>query len=945
MPQYSMITETGLNEIDNAHPLGQYIEIAYYVPCYDYRIDPHILPTDTTISGTNVWTCTNSADTVPQGEVLWNVSGDFYSLSPEQLYLVRKGTETIGTSGSYVMITNFAHREVFSINRFKSSAISDYYTGDVVSSPGSNGNAWYISNAGYELLSAPTSADGYGPENENRPPSRYLYKGVTYQHVITSANDSRANFKVTMRAEHGQIKFNKVGLYGVKRTADGVIAADPFLFAQVVIPEPQVLYSKDVGSTGKVTEITLDFQIESKTLSAGTFEAVFYSTSGDYWVRTTNEKDGNYGLLYDGSVYITNTLAIDETGGVLGGDEDRSVAKLLVGTYQYVNKPVTSAERNMPQLCLQYVSSQGIESKRIRTTFKTNLSGDCEIDMYGACLSAHPDRYSVIPATDKGYGLGLRGNRWSHLYLSDIFRMYNDPWTDVESASSFSDSYINFNINNKIGHFGNTDLYVGPYYNSSKISMDSSGKKYLNRIQNTYYMRGNISSYTASASDAEGTYRITDDLLVRSLNDAIIVTLSEAYENTFTASEIIERIWQLKDVINPADTLFMIKLKTSEIAKLKEAIDPNNLASGFIRQQIAILEKDIEKLNVQLSEINESISPYLGKDKDILLVSGRHIYTYGNIIPFVNGLNDLGWWDNQFAHVFTENITGWDRDDGKGRQVTFHTNIVPDGIGYSIKENGWENGWDWAEITASQFGREDKYVDRAYLRLIDCKDISLPSEGSIKFNGGVELYKNSITGRITNIGVHNNRVGIIYTDDLVVTNQYKEYTHSDISISTSTSLYGKNYKSPGNGIEFTNIRARVNTLSQTGTIHFTIRIGTVLGNVSQQIGNRGIYDIVKIYYKDIMSILGFNTINIRDTVVFPLEQYIHIFDFGTEPKKTVVPGKLGADLVINDGMWFSVSYNDVSKFTRVKANNGIWLYSEINVILDVTGVVNSSWNG
>jgi len=47
MAQYAMITETGLNEVDNANINGIYIELAYYVPVYDYRIDETIDPTDT----------------------------------------------------------------------------------------------------------------------------------------------------------------------------------------------------------------------------------------------------------------------------------------------------------------------------------------------------------------------------------------------------------------------------------------------------------------------------------------------------------------------------------------------------------------------------------------------------------------------------------------------------------------------------------------------------------------------------------------------------------------------------------------------------------------------------------------------------------------------------------------------------------------------------------
>ena len=409
MSQFAMITETGLNEIDNAHPLGQYIEIAYYLPVYDFRIDETISPTSAVFSATEISSVTTSADVVPSGEILWNLSGsDIYTLSTDRTYLVRTDDEVISSSGTGKEITNYAHSDTFGINQFNSSAVSDYYTADTVLSPGTLGSGWFFSNAGYELLSAPSSAVGFGPESHEEPEQQFLYRGVTYQHVIASDDDSRANFKITMRLQSGEIRFNKIGLYAVKRSADGLIIADPFLFGQVIIPEPQILQAKSINNNNiGLTELTLDFQIDSKAVTSGVFEDVFYSTSADYWVRTTNESNGIYGLTYDGSVYVTNTLGVDETGGILSPDADRSISKLLVSTFEHINQPVVSAETNMPQLALQYVASQGIESNRIRTTFRTNSIGDCEIDMYGACTSAERDKHSIIPVVDKEFGLGL----------------------------------------------------------------------------------------------------------------------------------------------------------------------------------------------------------------------------------------------------------------------------------------------------------------------------------------------------------------------------------------------------------------------------------------------------------------------------------------------------------------------------------------------------------
>ena len=52
---------------------------------------------------------------------------------------------------------------------------------------------------------------------------------------------------------------------------------------------------------------------------------------------------------------------------------------------------------------------------------------------------------------------------------------------------------------------------------------------------------------------------------------------------------------------------------------------------------------------------------------------------------------------------------------GVGRivRVTVHSNLVPDGTGYKIRENKWDgnDNYEWDEITAKEFGRIDRYVE------------------------------------------------------------------------------------------------------------------------------------------------------------------------------------------------------------------------------------------
>lgn len=720
---YATLTENGLNEINQAHPLGEYIEIAYYLPVYDYRIDGNIGVTDTTVLATQIETVTNSADTVPTGEIIWNTPEmDAYGLTDDLKYLIYTGNETTATSGAGFTVSDYVHRNPYAINLYKSSALSNHMTADTVISPGNIGTYWFLSNAGYDMLTPPTSADGYGPQDWINPTSDKLFKGVTYQHVITSANDSRANFKVTMRCPVGQIKFNKIGLYAVKRTEDGTIATDPFLFAQVIIPETQVMYSNQTGSNAfAVSELTLDFQIETKAVSAD-FENVFYSTSGDYWVRTTNESNGQYGILYDGTVYITNRLAVDDRGNFLNTSADRGVSKLFVSTYERINQPITSAEQDMPQLCLQYVENGNLN--RIRTTMKTNVSGDCEFDLYGACTSGHGGRYSLIPAIDKEYGLGLasnttlNANRWFHLYLSDQFEMFDDSYNDVLNSSSYRGFYAKMNSYNHEARFGNGNIFCGPYYSSAMPGYtDANDKAMFSPIENNYYMHGNISSYRASAAVGTGTATVTDDLFVRSLGNMVMVTLNEddADKNWATANQLITRIWNVKDNITP--------------------------------------------------DIRES----LGVDKDIAIVAGRNIYTYGNILPLLHGRDELGEQYRGFEKLWVKRL-GYAKSSST---ETFNAIQCDTGLVPTVNEavHLGDNTYRWGNVWAKEIGHVSKYVDKGYLNEINTLNVNFNKTGRIKFHEGLEINGNVLySDNPYDLGKNDKRISTLYVDNIVLTN-------------------------------------------------------------------------------------------------------------------------------------------------------------------------------
>jgi hypothetical protein len=78
MSSFSMITSGGLVSITEASSHGLLIDVRYFLPVYDWRIDPFISPIDDTFINDDISTVTSPQDTSPSGEIIWNVGSDEY---------------------------------------------------------------------------------------------------------------------------------------------------------------------------------------------------------------------------------------------------------------------------------------------------------------------------------------------------------------------------------------------------------------------------------------------------------------------------------------------------------------------------------------------------------------------------------------------------------------------------------------------------------------------------------------------------------------------------------------------------------------------------------------------------------------------------------------------------------------------------------------------------
>ncbi|MFW6219499.1 MAG: hypothetical protein ACOCZ5_01250 [bacterium] len=302
------------------------------------------------------------------------------------------------------------------------------------------------------VSSADTDLDGQELWAQSGTSGTY-YDGVTYSPIVDDTNTSRGNFKVTVRPNY-DIIFNKIALY----------LEDETLFAQVMIPQQITLETSGASQYGG--DVTIDFQLESN--NDANFREIFYASSEDYWVRIVNEQDNKFGILYDGEVHINSQFDTEYDEGEL---DDLGISKLFITTHHTLPGENGDRERTIPQLCLQFVSKTSSIIKRIRTTFRTTEEGHCELDFYGGCQDSG---YSLIPKKNEleggdDPGLGLEDYKWHHIYLSNIFEMYQENQSvglndDGYRPNDSNNSFIKFDLETEKAIFHNVDVYCNKYF-------------------------------------------------------------------------------------------------------------------------------------------------------------------------------------------------------------------------------------------------------------------------------------------------------------------------------------------------------------------------------------------------------------------------------------------------------------------------------------------------
>jgi len=439
----TIITSAGLDLATSAHDSGPLIAIKYFVPSYDYRIDPNMY-TDS-IDVLELSASMSADDTEPYGEIIYNIDADnhIYTLSDSTNFIVSGGTETNHTS--YYTVENPLVTDKYKVNLYDGSALSNYYSGtEAVYDSNDYPNAWKIT--GFDTVSGDNSVPSEVISGNSR-----FFDVTDYYPVSEDSGYIKGSWKCRLSKNIGNVKFNKIGLYVVQLDSNGNESSAPVLFAEASLSE--TITKTNFGNDG-FDDIVIDVQLQLVSLPAD-FSDVFYSTSGDYWSRTVG------GLYYPDKIGIgTFEDGVEEPDGQL---EVKSITKQLTLTYDTDNKVYFNVGINDTSATQLKLTSKSTTNGLLDINFnnKANLTDIHELSVgnLSAKLNSRDIilKNSLVPEATNNLGLGDYGLDFRQIYSKRLYSTNKSIETNStllpkgtidlgNSASKWNNVYAN-NIN------------------------------------------------------------------------------------------------------------------------------------------------------------------------------------------------------------------------------------------------------------------------------------------------------------------------------------------------------------------------------------------------------------------------------------------------------------------------------------------------------------------
>jgi len=268
----AIITQNGLDFVTSAFDQGTLIAVKYWIPVYDYRIDPTIRSNTQSLSAISAVMVDTVGLTQPVGEAIWNISGG-YALSDTTSYeWIISASNDAGTGDTRVSTKQTAGPVAINLSANTTYPLSPYYRGDSI----------YSSAAGTWVFTNISAVSGLNNSLSDYTDKTKMFRVMDYMSVIESGQtEAKGKFFCKLSENIGTVKFNKIALYAAQY--DGDVEGPIAFFAEAYLNSPiKKSYFGD-GYNLLTFEVLLTL---SSTGGAG--NNIWYGTSADYWNRVPN---------------------------------------------------------------------------------------------------------------------------------------------------------------------------------------------------------------------------------------------------------------------------------------------------------------------------------------------------------------------------------------------------------------------------------------------------------------------------------------------------------------------------------------------------------------------------------------------------------------------------------------------------------------------------------
>lgn len=625
-----LITNQGLDFVSSANDNGVYIDLRYFIPVYDDRIDSSVRNTSALSSFSDI---ADKTITEPYGEKIWR----------------RK--HTLGDASTFLISAVEFNSSKLTNTYQKSSVVTNLYNGTPLSDQVS-ATSW-SATGGPSLWTWEALAGGQGIEGDDSQPGTGAdglgFTDGYYPTYDTSAeNRLRGSFKFKIDESWGNIKFNKIAMYAVAVNADGDDITSIGYFGEAYLSAAAV--RSDLGVGYDLFEI--DVQIDLSGVSAN-WDNLFYSSSADYW---SHSPGGLYypgrigvGIFEDGQKEISATMHVrrERTSGTINDDI-----------------PQLRIDQDYKRFWTIEVVSEAYDIRNSATSGGDMVIGIADWDSFTG------DALAIRPSVDGSVSLGTNDFSFRELWLWNFADGDEESLDDVIplNVQNLAENYAaRFNatqvfIGKSDGRFGNDkfalrvdDLGVDIISGSDQYGAFRGGdivKDSQNLlIYNTFYHDsgndiGVENVYLFAGLDLSSTYYSVDGQS-GATHKNILYQIENAEPGLFSGTN--------ENLATGAEVHIAAKGKIGlhgpiEIQNLSEYADTANLANAIVisrenelRMMIGAGILDTTSYNTltdRMSTISEMPDLFDASSR-LFLVAGN-IHVNGNIVPLQGPSYDVG---------------------------------------------------------------------------------------------------------------------------------------------------------------------------------------------------------------------------------------------------------------------------------------------------------------